>query len=87
MKKCLRYHARHDLWGGLYYLRTSIVHNRVIATSQVAKCKIIKWFKPDDPISLIPEHMRAIFLSLLSYRNELFKEQFPGQYLSIGVQI
>jgi hypothetical protein len=83
VKQCLRDHARHDLWGDLYYLRTSIVHNRGIATSQVAKCKIINWFKPDDPISLSPEHMRAIFLSLLSYRNELFKEQFPKQYLEL----
>jgi hypothetical protein len=83
VKKCLGDHARHDLWGDLYYLRTSIVHNRGIATSQVAKCKIIKWFKPDDPISLSPEHMRAIFLSLLSYRNELFKEQFPPQHLEL----
>jgi hypothetical protein len=83
VKKCLRDHARNDLWGDLYYLRTSIVHNRGIAISQVAKCKIIKWFKPDDPISLSPEQMRAIFLSLLSYRNELFKEQFPKQYLEL----
>jgi hypothetical protein len=55
VKKCLRDHARFDLRGDLYYLRTSIVHNRGIATSQVAKCKIIKWFKPDDPISLSPD--------------------------------
>lgn len=79
----LREHASHDLWGDLYYLRTSIVHNQRIAISAVTKCKLIKWFKPGDPISLTPEHMRALFLVLLAYRNELFSEQFPEQYINV----
>jgi hypothetical protein len=61
--------------------RTSIVHNQGVATSSVAKCKLIKWFKPGDLIALTPEHMRAIFLALLTYRNELFREQFPEQHI------
>jgi hypothetical protein len=81
--KCLRQHASHDLWGDLYYLRTSIVHNQGKATSAVAKCKLIKWFKPGDLISLTPDHMRAFFLALLAYRNELFKEQFPPDVIDI----
>lgn len=81
VQECLRKHSSHDLWGDLYYLRTSIVHNQGIATSLVAKCKLIKWFKPGDLISLTPDHMRAIFLALLTYRNELFREQFPEQHL------
>lgn len=81
VQQCLREHASHDLWGDLYYLRTSIVHNQGIATSLVAKCKLIKWFKPGDLISLTPDHMRAIFLALLTYRNELFREQFPEQHI------
>ena len=83
VKQRLRKHARHDLWGDLYYLRTSIVHNQGIATSDVAKCKLIKWFKPGDVISVTPEHMRAIFLALLKYQNELFKEQFPERYIQL----
>jgi hypothetical protein len=79
--RTLREHASHDLWGDLYYLRTSIVHNQGVATSAVTKCKLIKWFKPGDPIVLTPQHMRAIFLALLNYCNELFKEQFPKQYI------
>jgi hypothetical protein len=79
----LREHASHDLWGDLYYLRTSIVHNQGKATSAVARCKLIRWFKPGDPIVLKPEHMRAIFLALLAYRNELFKEQFPEQFIQL----
>lgn len=76
-EKCLREHASHDLWGDLYYLRSSIVHHRGIATGDVAKCKLIKWFKPGDEIALSPEQMRAMFLALLVYRNELHREQFP----------
>jgi DNA-binding winged helix-turn-helix (wHTH) protein len=78
VKKCLRYHARHDLWGGLYYLRTSIVHNRVIATSQVAKCKIIKWFKPDDPISLSPEHIGRSFCLCSPTGTSYSRSNSPG---------
>jgi hypothetical protein len=80
---CLRQHASHDLWGDLYYLRTSIVHNQGKATSAVAGCKLIKWFKPGDLISLSPDHMGAVFLALLAYRNELFKEQFPPHFIDI----
>ncbi|MAE44427.1 MAG: hypothetical protein CMF63_05510 [Magnetovibrio sp.] len=83
VKTCLREHASHDLWGDLRLLRSSIVHNRGIATSNVIRCKLITWFKPGDPISITPEHMRAIFLALLTYRNELFKEQFPKHYIQL----
>lgn len=76
-EKCLRDHVSHDLWGDLYYLRTSIVHNLGIATSDVKKCKLIKWFEPGEPIALPPERMRTIFLALYQYGNELFKEHLP----------
>jgi hypothetical protein len=83
VKDRLRAYASHDLWGDLYYLRTSIVHHQGVATSSVAKCKLIKWFNPGDSISITPEQMRAIFLALLTYRNELHREQFPAQYLRL----
>lgn len=83
VQTCLREHASHDLWGDLRLLRNSIVHNRGIASSDVARCKLIKWFKPGDPISITPEYMRAIFLALLTYRNELFKEHLPKTYIQI----
>jgi len=83
VEAALRDHASHDLWGDIRKLRTSIVHNQGIATSDVSQCKLIKWFQPGDPIALTPEHMRALFLALLAYRNELFMEQFPEHYIHI----
>lgn len=79
----LREHAGHDLWGDLRLLRNSIVHNQGIATSDVTGCKLIRWFKPGDPITITPEYMRAIFLALLTYRNELFEEHFPKHYIRV----
>lgn len=83
VEAALREHASHDLWGDIKHLRTSIVHNQGIAISDVARSKLIRWFRPGDPIALTPEHMRALFLALLRYRNELFKEQFPEHYIKI----
>jgi hypothetical protein len=76
-QRILREKGAHDLWGDLRILRNAIVHKRGVATSDVGRCRLIKWFKPGDPITLTAEHMRMIFLALLRYRNELFKQQFP----------
>ncbi len=84
VEAALREHASHDLWGDIRRFRTSIVHNQGVATSDVTRCKLIKWFRPGDPIALTPEHMQALFLALLAYRNELFKEQFPEHYIQIS---
>jgi hypothetical protein len=73
----LREHASHDLWGDLRHLRTSIVHHLGVATDDVARCKLIKWFKPGDRILITPEYMRATFLALLMYRNEIFEVSLP----------
>ena len=83
LEKCMRDHASHDLWGDIYYLRTSIVHKLGIANSDVEKCKLIKWFKPGDKILLTPNRMHAIFSGLYIYRNELFSEQFPEHLIRI----
>jgi hypothetical protein len=40
-------------------------------------------FKPGDLIALTPDHMRALFLALLTYRNELFKEQIAPHVIDI----
>jgi hypothetical protein len=69
VKERLRLHASDDLWGDLNYLRNSIVHKRGVATSEVARCKVIKWFQAGDLVTITPERMRAIFLALLTYRN------------------
>ena len=79
----LREHASHDLWGDLRHLRQSIVHNQGVATSDVVRCRLIRWFSPGEPISITPPRMRLIFMWLLQYRNELSKEQFPPCYIQI----
>ncbi len=81
VKERLRLHASDDLWGDLNYLRNSIVHKQGIANSEVARCKLIKWFNPRDLITITPERMRTIFLALLAYRNGLDKEQYPEFYI------
>jgi hypothetical protein len=82
--KCVAEHARHDLWGDIGKLRQGIVHNRGVAGSEVKKCTLIKWFQPGDEIVLGPDRMRAIFMALLNYRNELHKEQFYSPPFIIG---
>jgi hypothetical protein len=77
VKCAVREHASHDLWGDIRRLRESIVHHRGIAVPEVAQCRLIKWFQPGDSIALNPDRMRTLFLALLKFRNELFKEQFP----------
>jgi len=79
----MRRFAPHDIWGDLYYFRTSIVHKLGVANGDVAKCKIFKWFQPGDPLSFEPGQMRQIFLALLAYRNHLFSEQFPEHFIEI----
>jgi hypothetical protein len=81
IKEALRQHASNDLWGDLNRLRQSIVHNRGFAVSSVARCKLIKWFKPNDPVAITPEHMRAILLALLKFHNDLYAEQFPKTFI------
>lgn len=83
INEALQNYASYDLWGDIRHLRTSIVHNQGIATSDVTRCQLIKWFQPGDEIALTPNHMRALFLALLRYRNELFKEQFAEHYIQV----
>jgi len=83
VERSLREHASHDLWGDIRLLRQCIVHNHGIADSDVRRCKLIKWFKPGDAIQISPDRMRTLFLALLTYRNELFGEQFPKHYIQL----
>lgn len=78
---CCRKYACHNLWGDIRHLRTSIVHNLGVATSDVKRCQIIRWFNPGDDIYLPPDRMRTIFIGMLKYRNELFAQQFPEHYI------
>jgi|SRR2546428_11498244 len=86
VKERLRKHASHDLWGDLRKLRIAIVHNQGIADSEVARCKLIRWFQPGDSIDISPARMKAILFAVLKFRNQLFKEGFPKHYIEIPPQ-
>lgn len=73
----LNEHVKSDLWGDIRHLRNSIVHNNGVASSDVEKCKLIKCFSPGNPIELDFQKMRAIFLFLAEYRNELDRLSRP----------
>ena len=79
----LREHASHDLWGDLGTLRNAIVHNHGIATSKVARCKLICWFQRGDLIDISPSRMNAILLGVSLFRNQLFDEGFPKHSIEI----
>ena len=79
----LRNYASFDLWGDIRHLRHSIVHNRGIAIDEIDGCKLIKWFRPGDPISISPEQMRAIFYELYRFRNGLHAESFEKTFIKV----
>nr|WP_314548035.1 hypothetical protein [uncultured Pseudomonas sp.] len=72
-----------DFWGDLRHLRNSIVHSRGVANSDVANCKVITWFKPGENIVLNYQMVRALFLCMGTYRNEIHKMQFPPRSIKI----
>ncbi len=76
-RKILNANVANDFWGDMKHLRHSIVHKNGIATSDMSRCKIIKWFDPGDTIELDYEKMRTIFLALGKYRNEIHSMSLP----------
>lgn len=73
----LNQHVVSDIWGDIRLLRNSIVHKDSIASSEITRCKIIKCFLPGQHIELDFKKMRAIFMLLAIYRNELDKLSRP----------
>jgi hypothetical protein len=49
-----------DVFGDIRYLRNSIVHHAAIALPDVARCKVLKWFKPGDRIALSRDQFRTL---------------------------
>lgn len=72
-----------DFWGDLRHLRNSIVHSHGIANSDMAKCKVIKWFSPGDRIVLNYKMVHCLFLCMGAYRNEIHSMQFPFRSIRI----
>lgn len=82
-REVLNKHVVSDFWGDMRYIRNSIVHANDVANDEVKKCKILKWFKPGDPIELPHERMRSIFLLMGQYRNDLHEMSLPKQTFRI----
>ncbi|AOS84273.1 hypothetical protein BIU88_09100 [Chlorobaculum limnaeum] len=82
-RKVLNKKVVSDFWGDLRYLRNSIVHSHGVANSDMARCKIIKWFKPGDKIVLSYAMVRALFIKIALYRNEIYSLQFPPSFIHI----
>ena len=49
-----------DEWGDLRILRNSIIHNKGIATSDVARMKVFPWFSSGVPISITKEQLKVL---------------------------
>ncbi|WP_269540094.1 hypothetical protein [Cerasicoccus fimbriatus] len=86
-RKILNKEVRSDFWGDMRHLRTSIVHSLGLANSDMAKCKLIKWFKPGDRITFNNDQLREIFLLLGEFRNEIHAMQFPPRSFTIDFKL
>lgn len=56
-----------DLFGDLRYIRNSIIHHRAIAKPDVSKCKILKWFKPNDKIFIDKEKIIELLNNMKTF--------------------
>ena len=85
-RSILNEHVVSDFWGDLRHIRNSIVHANGIASSDIKKCKLLKWFAPGDSIELTHERMRQIFLHMGHYRNAIHDLSLPKQTFRIPRQ-
>ena len=44
-----------QIWGDIGKIRNAIPHHRAIATKEVGKCAILKWFYEGEPIWVTPQ--------------------------------
>jgi hypothetical protein len=82
-RKVLNQHVADDLWGDIRHIRNGIVHANGIATAEIQKCKLIKWFRQGETIDLTFERMRALFLALAYYRNKIHDMALPKRNFRI----
>lgn len=75
-RKILNQHVREDFWGDIRYIRNAIVHNNGTATSEIARCRVLRWFMPGQSVDLRLEHMTVIFVGMGYYRNWLNQQSF-----------
>ena len=59
------------VFGDLRLIRNSIIHNAGVATSDTAKCEVLRWFKRGDWIELTDQQMESIINLLYKYVDSL----------------
>ena len=82
-RKILNNHVKEDFWGDIRYIRNAIVHNNGTATSEIAKCRVLRWFAPGQPIDLRLEHMTVVFVGMGYYRNWLNGQSFEKRSFTV----
>ena len=60
-----------DLFGDLCKLRNAVIHNRGIATEEVERAKILRWFKRGEIIFVPRERVDDIYSRIHFYINQL----------------
>lgn len=83
IKEILRTRVSSDFWGNMAYFRHSILHCNGKASFENSACKIFKWFEPNAPIQIDERMMRAIFLAMIDYRNELHSKSLADDSFPI----
>jgi hypothetical protein len=84
-RKILNENVKEDFWGDIRYIRNAIVHNNGTATSEIAKCRVLRWFMAGQPIDLRLEHMTVIFIGMGYYRNWLNQQSFEKRNFTLQV--
>lgn len=58
------------VFGDIMRLRHSIIHNRGIATSEVSRCEVFRWFQKGDQISLDRDRIGEIIDEIMIFIEE-----------------
>jgi hypothetical protein len=62
---------QHDLFGDLAQLRHAILHNNGVATREVEKAKILKWFRRGEEILVSYDHADLLLDRIDNYVSQL----------------
>jgi hypothetical protein len=59
-----------QLWGDIGKIRNAITHRRAVATREVGRCAILKWFQEGDAILVTPPRFTALLNHIVRFENE-----------------
>jgi len=63
-----------DIMGDIKHLRSSIIHNRAKAVKEVEKCKLLKWFKRGEQISISEDMFKELIRQIYEFIEGLAKK-------------